>query len=65
MSELNIRHTTVFSKNWEAFNDSNIRYIVNQGSSRSSKSFSIAQLIVVYCLTNSDKMVSVVRQLSL
>jgi phage terminase large subunit len=62
MSELNIRHTPVFSKNWNAFNDSNIRYIVNQGSSRSSKSFSIAQLIVVYCLTNSNKMVSVVRR---
>ena len=35
---LEIKHTSVFEKNWRAYNDDDIRYIINQGGSRSSKS---------------------------
>jgi phage terminase large subunit len=62
MSELNIRHTTVFSKNWEALNNNSVRFIINQGGSRSSKSYSIAQMLIVYCLTNEKKTVTIVRK---
>jgi phage terminase large subunit len=59
---LEIRHTSIFTKNLDAFNDSNIRFIINQGGTRSSKTYSIVQLLIYYCLTNTGKNVSVIRQ---
>jgi phage terminase large subunit len=59
---MRIDATEVFHKNWEKYNDSNIRFIVNQGGSRSSKTYSIIQMIIVLCLQNSDLKVSVVRE---
>jgi phage terminase large subunit len=44
---LEIKHTSVFERNWNAYNDEDIRYIVNQGGSRSSKSISILQCLIV------------------
>jgi phage terminase large subunit len=61
MKSLEIRHTRVFERNFEAFNDTNIRFLINQGGSRSSKTFSLCQMIIVYCLTNPKKVVSIVR----
>jgi phage terminase large subunit len=60
--ELEIRHTSVFSKNYEALLNPKIRFVINQGSSRSSKSFSLSQLVIVYCLYNPGKSVSVCRR---
>jgi phage terminase large subunit len=60
--ELNIEHTNVFTRNYEALNDDSIRFVINQGSSRSSKSFSLSQLVIIYCLQNPGKSVSVVRK---
>lgn len=60
--ELEIRHTNVFTRNLSALEDKGIRFIVNQGSTRSSKTYSLCQLIIVYCLQNRDKVVSVVRK---
>lgn len=54
--------TQVFAKNREYFYNPAIRYIINQGGSRSSKTFSIAQLLIVYALTNKNQKVSVVRK---
>jgi len=62
MSELCISHTPVFSKNFDALRDPNIRFLINQGGSRSSKTYSIAQMLIVYCLTTPGKMVSIIRK---
>ena len=60
--ELELRVTPVFSKNYDAFNNRDIRFIINQGSSRSSKTYSLCQLMVFYCLNNPNKLVSIVRK---
>jgi phage terminase large subunit len=62
MATLKIKHTPVFSKNWDAINDKDIRFIFNQGGSRSSKSYSLVQLLIVYCMSNPNKGVSIVRK---
>jgi phage terminase large subunit len=62
MSELKIKHSVVFTKNYDALMDRNIRFIINMGGTRSSKTYSICQLIIVYCLQSPGKLVSVVRK---
>lgn len=59
--ELNISHTIVFSKNLDAY-EKGFRFITNQGGSRSSKTYSIIQLLIFLCLTNPKLQVSVVRK---
>lgn len=59
---LELQHTPVFTKNFDALNNDDIRFIVNQGGSRSSKTYSLCQMIIVYCLTTPNKMVSIVRK---
>ena len=57
--DLNIQATTVFQKNWEA----NTRFIVNIGGSRSTKTYSILQLLIIKALESPDPLViSVVRK---
>ena len=58
---LQVKGTIVFEKNWEALN-SDKRFIRNQGGSRSSKTYSIIQALILYCLKNRKKVVSVVRK---
>jgi phage terminase large subunit len=60
--ELQIEHTPIFTKNLEAFQDPNIRFIINQGGSRSSKSYSILQLLIYVALTTPNTSISVVRK---
>jgi phage terminase large subunit len=62
MSEIVIKHTNVFKRNWNALLDDSIRFIVNQGSTRSSKTYSLCQMVIVYCLNNPNKIVSIVRK---
>ena len=62
MSDLVMRHTGVFTRNFQALQDPNVRFIVNQGGSRSSKTFSICQMILWYALTNPNKVVSICRK---
>lgn len=62
MSELVIKHTSVFSKNYDALLKKKIRFVVNQGGTRSSKTYSLCQLIILYCLQNENKIVSIVRR---
>ena len=59
--ELDIKHTIVFSKNLKSYEDGK-RFIVNQGGARSSKTYSIIQLLIYLCLTIPSKKVSVVRK---
>jgi len=62
MATLNIRHTPVFDINFKSIDDSKVRFVINQGGSRSSKTYSLCQMIIVYCLLNPNKMVSIVRK---
>lgn len=62
MGQLQIKHTPVFDRNFNALNDENIRFIINQGGSRSSKTYSLCQMAIVYCLTTPGKMISIVRK---
>jgi len=62
MRTLDIKATNVFERTNEALNNTDIRFIVEQGGSRSSKSYSICQLLIIYCLTNPNKIVSIVRK---
>ena len=60
--QININGTIVFEKNFDALFNSDKRFIVNQGSSRSSKTISICQLLIVYALKNPKKNISIVRK---
>lgn len=72
--EIQIDHTNVFSRNLEAYEAKELvsedpleykdlyRFIINQGGSRSSKSYSIMQLLIFLCLTTPKLQVSVVRK---
>jgi len=59
---LDIKHTGVFEKNWDALTDEGIRFIINQGGSRSSKTYSLMQAMIVYALSNKGKIISIVRK---
>jgi phage terminase large subunit len=59
---MNIKATKVFEKNYKALEDNSIRFLINQGGSRSSKTYSLCQLLIVYCLSHSNKVVSIVRK---
>lgn len=58
---MKIKATEIFDWNFKALN-SDKRFIINQGGSRSSKTYSLCQLIIVWCLQNPNKVVSVVRK---
>jgi phage terminase large subunit len=59
---MDLKVTKVFEKNYSALNDSTKRFIINVGGTRSSKTWSLAQLMIVYCLSNPKKVVSIVRK---
>jgi phage terminase large subunit len=59
--ELQLKVTNVFNRNLDAYG-SKKRFICNQGGSRSSKTFSILQLLIFICLTNPGKKISIVRK---
>jgi phage terminase large subunit len=60
--ELTIKQTPVFNWNFDALNNPDIRFMINQGGSRSSKTYSLCQMVIVYCLTNPGKLVSIIRK---
>jgi phage terminase large subunit len=59
---MEIKATNIFQRNWEALHNPDIRFCINQGGSRSSKTYSLCQMIIVYCLQNPNKVVSIVRK---
>jgi len=59
---MEIKSTVIFEKNYEALNDQGIRFVINEGGSRSSKTYSLCQLVIIYCLQNNNKVVSVIRK---
>jgi phage terminase, large subunit, PBSX family len=58
---MDIQATHIFQKNYEAIAGDR-RFIINEGGSRSSKTYSLCQLMIIYCLQNSGKVVSVIRK---
>ena len=60
--ELDIKHTNVLSRTLDSMRDSNVRFIFQQGGSRSSKTYSICQMLIVWCLTNPNTGVSIIRK---
>lgn len=58
---LEIQHTNVFASNFESYNNETVRYIINQGGSRSSKSISILQCLIVIALKQKRK-ITIVRK---
>jgi phage terminase large subunit len=58
---MEIKSTVIFEKNYEAILGDK-RFIINEGGSRSSKTYSLCQLMIIYCLQNNNKVVSVIRK---
>jgi len=59
---MEIKSTVIFEKNYKALNDPAIRFVINEGGSRSSKTYSLCQLVIIYCLQNNNKVVSIIRK---
>ena len=59
--DIEMLYTEVYESAFEAFM-SDARFILEQGGSRSSKTYSLCQLLIVYCLTNDKKLISIVRK---
>lgn len=59
---MKIKATNVFQRNWDAFHRDDIVYIKNEGGSRSSKTYSICQLLIIWALKNPNKIISVIRK---
>lgn len=58
---MKISATPVFQKNWDALNSGNYKYIINSGSSRSSKTFSILQIFWLLAWTKERTKLAVFR----
>jgi len=58
---MDIKATAIFERNYEAISGDK-RFIINEGGSRSSKTYSLCQLMIIYCLQNNNKVVSVIRK---
>jgi phage terminase large subunit len=59
---MDLKSTIVFERNYDALYNNEARFIINEGGSRSSKTYSLCQLIMVYCLQNPNKVVSIIRK---
>lgn len=59
---MDLKSTIVFERNYDALYNGEARFIINEGGSRSSKTYSLCQLIMVYCLQNPQKVVSIIRK---
>ena len=59
---MEINTTIIFKKNWDALENKEVRFVINEGGSRSSKTYSLCQMLIVYCLLNPNKVVSIIRK---
>jgi phage terminase large subunit len=59
---MQINSTIIFKKNWSALQEKGVRFVINEGGSRSSKTYSLCQMVIVYCLQNPNKVVSIIRK---
>lgn len=59
---MELNSTIIFEKNFDALQQNGVRFIINEGGSRSSKTYSLCQLLIVYALQNPQKVVSIIRK---
>ena len=59
---LDINATPVFERNWESFHDPKVKTIINQGGSRSSKTYSIMQILILIALSSPKTTITIVRK---
>lgn len=59
---MTIDSTITFQKNFEALFNDDKRYIVNQGSSRSGKTWGLCQLLILYALKKPDTKITILRK---
>lgn len=62
ITELTLDVTNVFDRNYDAYFEQKKKFIINIGGTRSSKSYSIAQLIIYICITQPKTTCLVVRK---
>lgn len=62
MAAIEIKHTNVFDRTLKALNNPKCRFIIEQGGTRSSKTYSLCQLVIVHCLMNKGVIISIVRK---
>src|ERR1044071_7002049 len=60
MVDVEVLHTKIFDQNFDAYYSKKYRVIVNQGSTRSSKTYSISQLLALCIPIQDVKSISVV-----
>ena len=60
--DLNINATPVFHKNYNYINDPSVRFIINVGGTRSSKTYSLCQNVIIYALQRPKSVISIVRK---
>jgi phage terminase large subunit len=61
MAELDLKVSPTFTKNYEALYDDSVEVVINQGGSRSGKTYAILQLLILECLRRPGRTVDVVR----
>lgn len=61
METLKIEGTNVFKRNYQAYQDET-RFVVNQGGTGSSKTWSLAQLFLIMLLKEQGKVMTIVRK---
>lgn len=59
---MRIEASIVFEKNYNALQNNEVRFVINQGGSRSSKTYSLCQMFIIYALQNPNKVISIVRK---
>jgi phage terminase large subunit len=59
---MEIKATEIFKRNYDALFNTDKRYIINQGGSRSSKTWSVCQLAIIYALEKPGSTISIVRR---
>jgi len=59
---LDVQATPVFQRNWDAFSNDKIKTIINQGGSRSSKTYSIIQVLILTALKTPKISITIVRK---
>jgi phage terminase large subunit len=59
---MQIKATNIFQKNFDALQDNGVRFVINEGGSRSSKTYSLCQLLIVYAIKNPQKVISIIRK---
>jgi len=61
MKKLNLEATTIFQKNYDEWKNKLHRFIVNEGGTGSSKTYSIAQLFLIILITEKNANLTICR----